>query len=143
MNGDVKTTFIQMALAEYNTRVIAGIKAMAGRLKVGVTNDAVNSLAYQTMVLCGGAKSTLSFKEYLRFVDMGVSRKHPLGGMEAMRVTLSDKSSHYAQGKDKGRKAKKVYSKVAYGNLTWLENKLLFGYTESTIQGIKDGINNG
>ena len=132
--ADIKTTFIMMALAEYNTRVIAGIKTMAGRLKVGVTNDAVNSLAYQTMVNSGGAMSTLSFKEYLRFVDMGVGKGHPLGGLTEMKVTLSNKSKGHAQTKDKVRKSKKVYSKVAYGNLTWLENKLLYGYTESVKQ---------
>ena len=132
-----------MALAEYNERVINGIKIMAARLGIGVTNDAINSLAYQTIINnSGSAISQLSFAEYLRFVDMGVGRGHPLGGLKSMSITLANKRKGYFQTKDNTRKPKKVYSKVAYGNLTWLENKLMYGYTEATIEGIKEQINN-
>ena len=132
-----------MALAEYNERVINGIKIMAARLGIGVTNDAINSLAYQTIINnSGSAISQLSFAEYLRFVDMGVGRGHPLGGLKSMSITLANKRKGYAQTKDNTRKPKKVYSKVASGNLTWLENKLMYGYTEATIEGIKEQINN-
>lgn len=141
---DLKLTFANKALVEYNERVIAGIKAMAVRMKVGITNDAINSLAYKTIVnnSTGSAISNLSFKEYLRFIDMGVGRGHPLGGIKAMRVTLSNKSTGYAQKKDNGRKAKKVYSKVAYGNLTWLQNNLIYGYTEETRIRLKSEMEN-
>jgi hypothetical protein len=42
--------------------------------------------------------------------------------------------------KDKGRKPKKFYSKLVYGKLTWLQNKLLYGYTEETIAMLKKNI---
>ena len=131
-------TFQLQCLQEYNESVIATMKIAAKRAGVGVTNDGIESLAYQAAKRGEGAYSNLSFKEYLRMVDMGVGRGHPLGGLTTMKVTLqASHTSGLAQVKDKVRKAKKIYSKVAYGKLTYLQNKLLHGYTEETIAMLK------
>ncbi len=135
---DLKTTFIQRSLAQYMEQVITSIKAAAKRAGVGVTNEAIESLSYEALQLGAGATASLSFNEYLRFVDRGAGRSHPLGGLTTMKVTLqASRKEGLAQVKDKVRKKKPIYSKSAYGNLTWLENKLLFGYTEETIASLK------
>jgi hypothetical protein len=144
MNGDLKTTFIQKSLAEYMLMVANSMRAMAIKKKVGVTNDAINSIAYKTLQQGGGAMAQLSFKEYLRFVDMGVGRAHPLGGLTAMKVSLQSKQHEaLALVKDKARKPKTIYSKSAYGKLGWLNNKLLYGFTEETIALLKTELENG
>lgn len=118
--------------------VIASMKVAAKRAGVGVTDEAIKSLAYQAAQRGGGAVAHLSFKEYLRFVDMGVGRGHPLGGLKTTKITLQAKrQSGYALVKNNDRKAKKIYSKIAYGKLTHLQNKLLHGYTEETIAMLK------
>lgn len=138
MNGDLKLTFIQQSLAQYMQEVIATMKVAAARAKVGVTDEAIKSLSYEALLQGSSGLANLSFKEYLRFVDMGAGRSHPLGGLRSMTVALqSKKQTGMAQVKDKVRKPKKIYSKIAYGKLTWLENQLLHGYTEETISQLK------
>jgi hypothetical protein len=138
MNGDLKQTFILQALAEYNQRVQIAMRRMMRKMKVGVSEEGFNSIAYNVAQQGAGAASKLSFKEYLRMVDMGVGRSHPLGGLKAVTLALKSKNQvGKALVKDNTRKPKKVYSKTAYGNLTWLNNKLLYGFTEETIELLK------
>ncbi len=138
MNGDLKQTFIINALVEYNQRVKQQMQQRMRRMKIGVTDDAYNSIAYEAAANGNGAVSKLSFVDYLRFVDMGVGRGHPLGGLRSMTITLKSRNqSATALVKDKVRKPKKAYSKVAYGNLNYMYNKLLYGYTEETIEMLK------
>lgn len=144
MYGDLKLTFIQKNLAEYLSMVERTMQSLARKYKVGVTDEAIKSIAYKALQNGTGAKGELSFKNYLRFVDMGVGRGHPLGGLTAMKVVLQSKRQEgLAQVKDKRRKPKKMYSKAAYGNLTWLNNKLLYGFTEETIALLKKELENG
>lgn len=143
MNGDLKQTFIQKTLAAYMQDVVATMREAAARAKVGVTDEAIKSLSYQALQQGSGGTANLSFKEYLRFVDMGTGRGHPLGGLTTMKVALqSKKQEGLKQVRDKGRKPKKIYSKVAYGKLTWLQNQLLHGYTEETISILKNEMKN-
>lgn len=115
-----------------------GMQAAARRSGVGVTNQAINSIAYTAIQAGGGGIATLSFKEYLRFVDMGAGRGHPLGGLKTMKVALQSKRQEgIAQVKDNVRRSKKVYSKTAYGKLNYLSGKLLYGYTEETVAMMK------
>lgn len=138
MNGDLKQTFIINALVEYNMRVKTQMQQRMRRLKIGITDTAYNSIAYQAAAQGNGAVSSLSFVEYLRMIDMGVGRGHPLGGLKTMTVTLKSRNqSGNTLVKDNTRKPKKAYSKVAYGNLGWLQNKLLYGFTEETIELLK------
>jgi hypothetical protein len=138
MNGDLKLTFIQKCLAEYMQSVVQAIPIAAKRAGVGVTDAGIKSLSYEAFQLGAGGSANLSFHEYLRFVDMGAGRGHPLGGLRTMAVTLqASNRTGLVQVKDKMRKPKKIYSRIAYGKLNWFENKLLHGYTEETIRTLK------
>jgi hypothetical protein len=142
----LKATFIQKSLAEYMERTITGMRIKAQQMGIGVTDEGLRSLSYQALQQgesSGAAK--LSFKEYLRMVDMGAGRGHPLGGMGYMRANLltSKFDGQAILKKNKVRKPKKFYSKTAYGNLTWLGNQLLYGYTEETIASLKKEMTNG
>ena len=134
MYGDLKLTFINQCLQQYMTDVVDTMRIMFRKYKIGVTDEALKSLAHEELQ----RSASLSFKEYLRMVDMGVGRAHPLGGLKAMTVALQAQNKvGKVLVKDKTRKRKPVYSKTAYGKLTWLENKLLHGYTEETIALLK------
>lgn len=142
MYGDLKLTFQQQVLTQYNQDCISAMQLMMRRMKIGKTEEGYNSFAYEAMMLGASSTSTLSFREYLRFVDMGVGRAHPLGGLTTMKVTLqAQQKEGLAFVKDKMRKPKKFYSKIVYGKITWLQNKLLYGYTEETVAMLKQNLN--
>lgn len=144
MYGDLKLTFTQNCLNEYMQRVADAMRLQANRLKVGVTDEGINSIAWQVIQSGGGTFGNLKFKEYLRFVDMGVGRGHPLGGLTSMKITLQSSSKNgMAQVKDKTRKAKKIYSPVVYGGLNHLIGKLSYGFTEETIALLKQNMQDG
>ncbi len=136
----MKQAFISKAVNTYHTRVIAQMQTIAKRAGIGVTGEGLRSLAYQVAASGEGVVSSLSFHEYLRFVDMGAGRGHPLGGLKSTLVTLQSRNkSGFAQTKDNVRKPKTfLYSKIAYGNLTGLQNELLYGYTEEAIAVLKE-----
>lgn len=139
MNGDLKLTFVLKCLQDYNEQVIDAFKRSAARQKVGVTGEGILSLAYTAVQQGGGAASSLNFNEYLRMVDMGAGRGHPLGGLRSMKKTLQSKNkTGKVLVKDRMRPPKKIYSKTAYGKLNWLINELLYGYTETTIAVLKE-----
>lgn len=135
MNGDLKQTFVATVLKEYMESVLEGMRLAAARQKVGVTGEGLNSLAYNVLNQGTGAVAKLSFKEYLRFVDMGVGKGSPIGGIAEMREKIRTKGT-------KARKSKKIYSKTAYGKLSWLQGKLLYGYTEETVAMLKSQMSN-
>ncbi len=124
--------------------VINAMTAAAKRAKIGVTGEAIKSLAYDAIQHGSqGGTATLTFQQVLRFVDMGVGRGHPLGGLTSTRVSLqSQNKSGLIKVKDNVRKPKKIYSKIAYGKLTWLQNQLLYGYTEETVALLKNEMQN-
>ncbi len=133
MTDNLMQPFIIKCLNDYMSNLEDTMRITAKRLGVGVTGEAINSLSYVTAAAGNGAVSRLSFKQYLRFVDMGVSKGHPLGGMTSMKVTLlSQKKTGDVHLNKNGKKPKKIYSKPAYGKLNWLENQLLYGYSEET-----------
>jgi hypothetical protein len=145
MSRQLLSSFMAQSLHQYNTDVITGIRAAARKAGVGVTDEGVNSLAYQVFK-SDNPRSELSFNEYLRMVDMGAGRGHPIGGITATRAALKNnllKGTGVVQQKDTVRRPKKIYSKVAYGKLTWLQNKLLYGFTEETIEQLKTELQNG
>ncbi len=141
----LKQAFISKALNTFNSRVIAQMQISTKRAGIGVTGEGLQSLAYQVYQQGEGAESKLSFKEYLRMVDMGAGRGHPLGGLKSTLVTLqASNKSGFAQTKDNVRKPKTfLYSRIAYGNLTGLQNELLYGYTEEAIAILKQELQNG
>jgi len=136
--ADLKTAFILQSLNQYNERAISEMRAAMKRAGVGVSEEGYNSLAYKAFQQGQGAYSNLSFKEYLRFVDMGAGRGHPLGGLTAVTVALqASKKKGLSQVADKVRRPKKIYSKIVYGNLGYLYSKLLYGYTQEAIDALK------
>lgn len=135
MNGDLKQTFVAMVLKEYLESVMEGMRQAAVKQKVGITGKGINSLAYNVLNQGNGAVGKLSFEEYLRFVDMGVGKGSPIGGIAEMREKIKTKGT-------KRRKSKKIYSKTAYGKLSWLQGRLLYGYTEETVAMLKSQISN-
>jgi hypothetical protein len=135
----LQQSFILKALTQYNERVEAAMKRAMAAKNVNVTGEAARSIAYQVLQSGAGAESKLTFKEYLRFIDMGVGRGHPLGRLKKVRVELASRNAGgNVFKKDNVRKPKKVYSKTAYGELIFLENNLLHGYTEEAIANLKN-----
>ncbi len=136
--SDLKSLFIARALNDYMVETIAAIKIAAQRAKVGVTDEAVKSLAYKVLQETGGGFADLSFQQALRYVDMGVGRGHPLGGLTKVSVALQSRNKvGIAQVRDNIRKPKKIYARIVYGKLTGLQNALLYGFTEETIAQLK------
>ena len=109
----------------------------ARRLGIGVSGEGISSIAYRAAAQGNGAASQMSFKEYLRMVDMGAGRGNPLGGLRSMKVSLQDSNKEGMALVKKKRRPKKFYSKIVYGNLTWLQNNLLYGYTKETVDMLK------
>lgn len=139
MNGDLKQTFILKCLNQFLQEAANAMQLAAVRTKTGKTGEGLKSIAYNALQSGGGAVGQLKFKEYLRMVDMGAGRGHPLGGLTAMKLTLAAQNKEgYAQVKDKMRKPKKIYSKPVYGKITFLQNQLLYGYTQETIEMLKN-----
>ena len=137
MYGDLKLTFIQNTVNEYMQDVARVMKITADRLHVNVTGEGIASIAYNSLVQGAGVEASLSFKEYLRFVDMGVGRGHPLGGLKAVKVELLTRKGGNKLVKDNTFKPRKIYAKVAYGKLTPMYNRLLYGFTEETVAMLK------
>lgn len=138
MYGDLKLTFIQQCLQQFVAESRETMQAAMRRRKVGKTGESYDSIQGGVKQQGAGAEAELKFKEALRFVDMGVGRAHPLGGLKLMSVALkASKTKGAAQVKDEVRKPKKVYSKPAYSRLGYLYGKLLYGYTEETIAILK------
>lgn len=144
---DLKQSFILKCLRDYNESVIEAMRSQMNKLKVNVTGEGLQSLAFKVFQSGNeGAYSNLTFKEYLRFVDMGVGRGHPLGGLDSVGVELqASKQRGLKYVKDKTFRPKKIYAKIAYGKLPHLTGKLLYGFTDEAIAELKaelEGNNN-
>ncbi len=143
MYGDLKLTFQQQILTQYMQEVRDGMAVLIKRYAAIETGDLLNSLAYTALMEGSSSRGSLSFKEYGRMIDMGVGRGNPLGGLKATKVSLQSKKYEGEALIKKQRKRQVVYSRMAYGKLTWLSNKLLYGYTEETIALLKQNIQDG
>ena len=138
MNGDLKQTFVLNAVQEYLKACKEAMAILILRKKSVDTGELLRSLASRAKENGGGATGELLFKEYGRMVDMGVGRGHPLGGLATTRVNLQSRNqSGKVYIKDRVRKPKKIYSIVVYGQMIYLQNKLLYGYTEAAIASLK------
>lgn len=137
--ADLRQAFILKALNRYNEQLLQRMKIVAQRAGINKTGEGLQSLAYQVAASGQGAVSKFSFKEYLRMVDMGAGRGHPIGGLKSTIVTLqAQNKSGIAQVKDNTRKKKSfLYSKPAYGLLTGFQNDVLYGFTEEAKEILK------
>lgn len=139
MNGDLKQTFILKAVQEYLVEVQAAMYILIIRKKAVDTQALLDSINGRSRANGGGATGELIFREYGRFVDMGVGRAHPLGGLKSTTVNLqSRRQAGRVFAKNNLRKPKKIYATAAYGRLVYLQNKLLYGYTEAAIASLKN-----
>jgi len=135
---DIKQTFILREVQRYIQDCEAAMKDAIRKKKVGVTDDLINSIRSQSRTNGSGATAELLFKQYGRYVDMGVGKSNPLGGLAQTKVAL--KSRQYeglAFVKKKTRIGKRIYSPIIYGKLSYLQGRLLFGLTEETINSLK------
>lgn len=137
--SNLKRTFIQRSLEQYMNDVEGTIKLIMYRAGIVDTGTAVRSFAYKVVQQgAEGGVANLSFDQAVRFIDMGVGRAHPLGSLRGMKTTLlSQNKTGTVLKKNTVRKPKKIYSKIAYGKLTVLQNQLLYGYTEEVIAELK------
>lgn len=141
MNGDLKLTFIQKSMTEYMAIVKRNMIVAADKLKAVKSGAGKASINSVTQTAGQSVTGKLTFKEYLRFVDMGVGRGHPLGGLMSVRVELaSRKGGGNKLVADRTFKPKKIYATVAYSQLTPLYNRLIYGFTEETIEMLKNEI---
>lgn len=135
MNGDLKQTFVRNALQQYFNDVEEAMRKQIQRKRAIDTKSLLNSLRHVLYEETQGASGALSFEEYGRFLDMGVTRGHPLGGIKETSIKLRNGR------KQKKIKPRKIYSPVIWGKLNGLINDLAYGYTEETIATLKKQLN--
>lgn len=124
MTDQIKLSFIERCVRDYVDEVIKGMERSI--LKKGVVDT--GALKQSLAGTANGTIGKLIFKEYGRYIDMGVSRGNPLSA---------------AITKEKKKKARKIYSPIAYGKLNGLIGDLMYGLTEETIQTIKSELEHG
>jgi hypothetical protein len=138
MNGDLKQTFVLQCVQDYLREAQAAMEVSIIRKRALNTEALLKSIANRARVNGAGATGELLFKEHGRFIDMGTSRGHPLGGLKATKINLASKNkSGFVFVKDKTRKPKKIYAAVVYGKLNYLTSKLMYGYTDAVIASLK------
>lgn len=124
MQEQIRLSFIERCVRDYVAEVIKGMERSI--IKKGVVDT--GALKQSLAGTASGTIGKLIFKEYGRFIDMGVSRGNPLSS---------------ALKSEKKRKAKKIYSPIAYGKLNGLIGDLMYGLTQETIQTIKSELEHG
>lgn len=125
----IKLKFIETALQDYGKEVQMAMQLAIRKKRVIDTSALVNSIAYTTDDTPSGGIAKIMFREYGRYIDMGVGKGKKLGlGIKGMDKAI--------QGR-KQRKPRKIYSPIAYGKLNGLIGDLMYGLTEETIQTIK------
>ncbi len=109
--------YIQRVEKEMNSAILTKTNKQSGTLSSSVSG----SFSPQQAVL--------KFADYGRFLDMGVSKGHPLGGQKTLANNLKSKS--------KNIRRRKIYSTIAYGNLNGLIGDLAYGFTDEAVELIK------
>lgn len=126
---DIKLAFMQRSLAEYFPEVIQEMGRAIERKDVIDTQRLKNSLRFRLQQLGNSSfQGELIFDEAGRFVDMGVNNHNPLGGVKEIGRSIERRN---------GMKPKKIYASIAYGKLNGLMGDLLYGFSEETINTIK------
>jgi hypothetical protein len=128
---DLKRRFILQAMQDYLDQLEQALPVSIRKKKIGKTQDLINSIRTRAAASGEGATGRLIFAAHGRMVDMGVGRRHPLGGIKKVTLTLlSQRKTGIATARDNTRKPKKWYSPVVYAKLEFLESRLLYGFTE-------------
>jgi hypothetical protein len=138
MYGDLKLTFMQKCVNQYLQEVGDTMKTLMDRRDVHETGEGADSITHKVNTgSTGSVQGDLIFKEYLRMVDMGAGKGNKVGGIRAVTMELKRRNKTGNVFVGKKRKPNKIYSPVVWGKLTWLQNKLLYGFTEETIALLK------
>lgn len=130
-----KLNFINEELEEWARWIDGKLREKFQKMKIGVTEELINSLAYQVFNSSGlnDGEYQLSFLEYGRMVDMGAGR--------GSKHSITDNAKAYRDaGEKKMRKPKKFYSKTTYGGLNRLMNSIINGYQPAIIDTLKESI---
>lgn len=129
-NDEVKLKFIQDALVQYGEDVQSEMRRQIKKMGVQDTNKLHNSIRYsvnRSQYSQGELK--LIFTEYGRMVDMGAGK-----GVKSNR----EKRMIFVKSRNnEARKARKIYSPIAYGLISKLSGTLQYGYTQDVIKSIK------
>jgi hypothetical protein len=131
MDTRVKMTFIHRAVEKYANDVVQAMQRSITKnnaIKTGALRDSLSASANDNV-------GKLMFKEYGRFIDMGVGRGKNLS-------QVKQKQDKLTKGTRKLRKRKKIYSPIAYGKLNGLMGDIMYGLTEETIAAIKNELQN-
>lgn len=139
MDGDLKLTFINKALTDYMKEVSAAMEAAIQKTDAIDTKTLLQSIHYKVYQQTAQGNADLSFAEWGRFVDMGVGKGHPLGGIKNMSKLIERQTG---KRKAKKRKPKKIYSPIVWGKLNGLYGDLSYGFTEETIASLKKELTN-
>lgn len=145
---DVQLQFIAEALNSYMQDVVQSMQQSITKTKSVDTKTLLNNLRYKTYNQYAAGNANLSFAEWGRFLDMGVSKGHPLGGAKETikQLSTTSKKRKYKQRnkkqkeKPKKRNPRKLYSPIVYGHLNRLISTIAYGFTEETITRIKNTI---
>lgn len=138
MNGDLKQTFILHVVRESMELMETAVTAAIRKHRIGKTDELVKSVTTKAYASGQGAVGQLIFHEYGRMVDMGVGRKYPLGGIKAVTEELLSSPTTGTALVNNKRRAKKWYSKAAYGKLDYMETKLMYGFTDAIREELKN-----
>lgn len=135
MSEEIKLAFIASALNRYGDMVKKEMSRRIVRMKAVDTSSLLHSLSHRASSASNNAEGSfqLLFNEYGRFLDMGVTKGHPLGGIRETQKKLKS-------GRNKLFKPRKIYSPVVYGKLNWLMGELSYGFTEEAIEQIKNNL---
>jgi hypothetical protein len=139
-NEEYKLPFMLQVTKEYFARVESQMNRAIIKTKsieTGQLKDSVDSTTTQQSAKVSGS---LLFAPQGRFLDMGVGRGHGRSSRIQHLQNAIIGSGGTKRTAPKTRKARAVYAKIAYGNLNGLMGDLLYGFTEETINTIKNNI---
>lgn len=124
-----KIDFIQHELTMWGKAVFERLEKQLQKLNINVTQELLHSLSYKVIAATAAHNGifSLTFKEYGRMVDMGVGRGRKIESIKSNGQLL----------KNKGRKAKKWYSKTTYGMINGLIDRITWNYQEQVAYSTK------
>lgn len=137
---DVKLKFIAESLNEYFVAVEEEMSKRINDSNAKESGQLLRSLSHKVYQQQAQGNGNLNFAEWGRFLDMGVGRGHPLGGVGASSKKLRGKKNKKKTKQVGKRFANKIYSPVVYRQLNGLIGRLAYGFTEETINRIKNNI---
>lgn len=142
--GTIETaTAIRNILVEWGESTANKLYFSIEKLEIGRSGHLENSIRFKVTDSNGAFAGRIEFlfKDYGRFVDMGVGRGVPIGSLKELgRSRFLNKRVKTGQLKSYRRGGKKWYSKTAYGNISKLHDQLLGYAADVFVNGVKQNI---